>query len=93
MLRLLFGVYLSVRVHRGSGGQARNACAAARDGFGNHENDTLTHYGLIMIDNLIGEYDCVTKVRYYDFQDLSQESQKEGLLPLSQLRAFIDKRK
>jgi hypothetical protein len=53
------------------------------DGFDNYEDGILTHYGLIMIDNLIGEYDCVTEVRYYDFQDLSQESQKEGLLPLS----------
>lgn len=63
------------------------------DGFGDHEEDVLNHYGLIMIDNILGEYNFVTQVRYCDFQELPDESERSGLLPLSQLRAFIDSRK
>lgn len=62
-------------------------------GFGDQDGDELSYHGLIMIDNLIGEYDCVMHVRYYDFQELPDEADREGLLPLSQLAAFIDARK
>src|SRR5215831_5953364 len=37
-------------------------------GFSDQDKDDLSYHGLIMIDNLIGEYDCVTQVRHYDFQ-------------------------
>jgi hypothetical protein len=61
-------------------------------GFGDQDGDELSYHGLIMIDNLIGEYDCVMRVRYYDFQELPDEPDREALLPLSQLAGFIDAR-
>ena len=62
-------------------------------GFDDQEKDDLSYHGLIMIDNLIGEYDCVTQIRHYDFQELPDEQGRDGLLPLSQLPSFIAARK
>ncbi len=62
-------------------------------GFCDQDKDDLGYHGLIMIDSLIGEYDCVTQVRHYDFQELPDEQDREGLLPLSQLPSFIQARK
>ena len=62
-------------------------------GFDDQDKDDLGYHGLIMIDSLIGEYDCVMQVRHYDFQELPDEREREDLLPLSQLPAFIDARK
>jgi hypothetical protein len=61
--------------------------------FGEQDENELSYYGLIMIDNLIGEYDCVTQVRHYDFQELPDEQETEGLVPLSELPSFIEARK
>ena len=61
-------------------------------GFSEQEEDQLSYHGLILIDNLIGEYDCVTQVRHYDFQELPDEQEREGLRPLSQLPSFIEAR-
>jgi len=62
-------------------------------GFDNQDRDELSYYGLIMMDNLIGEYDCVTQIRHYDFQELPDEQDRDCLLPLSQLPSFIAARK
>src|SRR5689334_16024641 len=62
-------------------------------GFDDQDKDDLSYHGLIMIDNLIGEYNCVTQVRHFDFQELPDEQDKEDLLPLSQLASFIEARK
>lgn len=62
-------------------------------GFGDQDQDALGYHGLMMIDSLVGEYDCVTQIRHYDFQELPDEQDREGLLPLSQLPSFINERK
>ena len=57
----------------------------------NHDYDIIAHYGLITMDNVLGEYDCVMKVRHYDFRDLDDEKDRTGLRPVTELKAFIDK--
>ncbi len=57
--------------------------------FNHYDFNTLAHYGLIMMDNVLGEYDCVTKVRYYDFKDLSEVEDKKGLIPLKEIREYL----
>ena len=59
-------------------------------GFIEHDFNTLAHYGLIMMDNVLGEYDCVTKIRHYDFKDISELSDTDDLIPLTELRSYID---
>ena len=59
-------------------------------GFKEHDFNTLAHYGLIMMDNVLGEYDCVTKIRHYDFKDISDLSDNDDLIPLTELRSYID---
>lgn len=54
-----------------------------------HDQNTVTHYGLITMDNLLGEYDCVTKVRAYDFHDLDKQKNRNDLIPLMNLREFV----
>jgi hypothetical protein len=62
-------------------------------GFSDLDKDQLSYHGLILIDNLIGEYDCVTQVRHYDFQEVPAEQDRDDLLPLSELPSFINARK
>ena len=59
-------------------------------GIKGQDSNTVAHYGLITMDNVLGEYDCVTKVRYYDFHDLDDKVDKSSLLPLTQVRSFVD---
>jgi hypothetical protein len=50
--------------------------------------------GLLLLDNLLGEYDCVTKVRSYDFHNMpTNEEKMEDLIPLLELAEYIDNRK
>lgn len=57
------------------------------------ENYTQVAYnGLLLLDNILGEYDCVTKVRSYDFHDMpTKKKELEGLLPLIELPGYVDK--
>ncbi|QDA61904.1 hypothetical protein [Hymenobacter jejuensis] len=59
-------------------------------GLKNHNPDTVAFYGLIAMDNVLGEYDCVMKVRHYDFQDLVDEKDKSNLKPLKDLPDYVD---
>ncbi len=52
--------------------------------------EMIAYYGLILIDYLIGEYDSITKVRYYDFQDVEDLDESDQVLPLKVLPKFID---
>ncbi|MBP6825929.1 MAG: hypothetical protein KA165_05120 [Saprospiraceae bacterium] len=53
--------------------------------------DQVAYAGLLLIDNILGEYDCVTKVRQYDFQTMPEEQEElEGLLPLPELAKYVD---
>ncbi len=56
------------------------------------ENDNQIAYGgLLLLDNILGEYDCVTKVNSYDFHTMPENKEElEGLLPLLDLAAFVD---
>src|SRR6185369_6906719 len=47
-------------------------------GFADQDRNDLNYHGLIMIDNLIGEYDCVTQIRHYDFHELPDEQDRES---------------
>lgn len=56
------------------------------------ENYNQVAYGaLLLLDNILGEYDCATKVRGYDFHDMpATKEDLEDLLPLLDLAAFVD---
>jgi hypothetical protein len=47
--------------------------------------------GLLLIDNILGEYDGVTKVRSYDFQNMpTTQEELKGLKPLLNLAEYVD---
>jgi hypothetical protein len=51
----------------------------------------IAYGGLMLIDNILGEYDCVTKVRTYDFQNMPTEQKElKELKPLLELAEFVD---
>ncbi len=51
----------------------------------------IAYGGLMLIDNILGEYDCVTKVRKYDFQNMPTEVEENMKLnPLLELAEFVD---
>lgn len=47
-------------------------------------------FGIIVMDNVLGEYDSVMKVRRYDFRDLNEAENRNDLRPLSELPKFVD---
>lgn len=59
-------------------------------GFKNYDFETLAHYGLIMLDNVMGEYNSVMKVRHYDFVDLEEVADPSQLRPLPEINAFLE---
>ena len=58
-------------------------------GIANQDKEKVNYYGLIAMDNVLGEYDSVTKVKNYIFQDLETPKNKKELRPVSQLPDFI----
>lgn len=56
------------------------------------ENHNQVAYGcLMLVDNILGEYDCVTKVRGYDFHNMPPNADNlTDLLPLLELAQFVD---
>lgn len=48
------------------------------------------HFGIIVMDNLLGEYDSAMKVRRYDFRDVEEVQDRKRLKPLSELPNFVD---
>lgn len=56
------------------------------------DNSSDISYGcLMLLDNLIGEYDCVTKVKAYEFYNLNEATNfKDELDPLTEIRDFLD---
>ena len=54
------------------------------------DEDEILYIGLLVIDGVLGEYDCVTKVRYYDFHELNKVKEKSDLVPLANLPKFVD---
>ena len=54
------------------------------------DQEVLHHFGMIIIDNVLGEYDSVMKVRRVNFRDLTEARDKESLRALSELPRFVD---
>lgn len=51
----------------------------------------VAYGGFLLLDNILGEYDCATKVRSYDFHDMpATDEDLEGLLPLLELAVYVD---
>lgn len=55
-----------------------------------HDYNEAAYYGLITLDNVLGEYDCVMKVRHYDFRDTGELPKKHDLKHLTELPKFVD---
>jgi hypothetical protein len=52
----------------------------------------IAYGGLLLLDNILGEYDCVTKVRSYDFHNMpTKKEELAELFPLLDLAAYVDK--
>ncbi|GGK88240.1 hypothetical protein ACD591_19145 [Rufibacter glacialis] len=56
------------------------------------ENENIISYGsLMLLDNIIGEYDCVTKVAGNEFYDLKESEEFiEDLRPLTEMGDFLE---
>lgn len=56
------------------------------------DNKSDIGYGcLMLLDNLIGEYDCVKKVNGYEFYNLNESEEfKDDLRPMTKIREFLD---
>jgi len=51
----------------------------------------VAYGGLLLLDNILGEYDCVTKVRSYDFQNMPTKLEElKDLKPLLDLAEYVD---
>ena len=51
----------------------------------------VAYGGLLLLDNILGEYDCVTKVRSFDFQNMpTKQDELKDLKPLLELTDFVD---
>lgn len=58
----------------------------------NEENyDKIAYAGLMLLDNILGEYDCVMKVDSYDFKELPEKTRTGPTpKPLLELPVFVD---
>ncbi len=61
------------------------------DSIKDKNRDDVVKYGLITLDNVLGEYAATIKVRSYDFQDKQDIRQRERVYKLDELPAFVDK--
>jgi len=51
----------------------------------------VAYGGLLLLDNILGEYDCVTKVRSYDFHEMPKNKKElDDLLPLLDIASYVD---
>lgn len=61
------------------------------DNITEENHNQVAYGGLILIDNILGEYDCVTKVRSYDFHNMPQNADNlNDLFPLLELAEYVD---
>jgi hypothetical protein len=61
------------------------------DSIKDKNRDDVIKYGLITLDNVLGEYAATIKVRSYDFQDSQDISSGERVYKLKELPAFVDR--
>lgn len=51
----------------------------------------VAYGGLLLLDNILGEYDCVMKVRSYDFHEMpTKKKELDDLLPLLDIASYVD---
>jgi hypothetical protein len=63
--------------------------------YGNNITDQnfnqVAYGGLMLVDNILGEYDCVKKIRSYDFQNMPKKrAGLKDLRPLVDLAKYVD---
>lgn len=62
------------------------------DGVTEENYNQVAYTGLLLLDAVLGEYDCVTKVNNYDFHTMPVKKEDlEGVLPLLELPAYVDR--
>ncbi len=62
------------------------------DGVTEENYNQVAYTGLLLLDAVLGEYDCVTKVNNYDFHNMPVKKEDlEGALPLLELPAYVDR--
>ena len=62
------------------------------EGVTEESYNQIAYGGLLLLDNILGEYDCVTKVRSYDFHNMPiKKGDLDDLHPLLDLAAYVDK--
>ncbi len=59
-------------------------------GLGKYDYKKLTHYGLLMLDKVMGEYNSAKLVRYYDFKDIADVKKSEDLIPLNEINDYVE---
>jgi hypothetical protein len=60
-------------------------------GVSEENYNQVAYGGLLLLDNILGEYDCVTKVRSYDFHEMpTTKKELDDLLPLLDIASYID---
>ena len=51
----------------------------------------MAYASLLLVDNILGEYDCVKKVRKYDIHNMpTSKEQLKGVMPLLDLPDYVD---
>jgi hypothetical protein len=60
------------------------------DSVKDKNRDDVVKYGLVTLDNVLGEYAATIKVRSYDFQDKQDIRRGERVYKLDELPAFVD---
>ena len=51
----------------------------------------VAYASFVLLDNILGEYDCITKVASFDFHPMpTQKEELDDLRPLLELAAFVD---
>jgi hypothetical protein len=60
-------------------------------GIRDHDQLIVAYYCLLVMDVILGEFDCVTKVGHYDFFDLDTIEDRSNLIPLCAAADFVDK--
>ncbi len=61
------------------------------EGLNEANRDSMAYGCLLLLDNILGEYDCVMKVDAYDFHPMPGNQQElEGTYPLTELADYVD---
>lgn len=60
------------------------------DNLDEKDEDRAFRFGMVVMDNFLGEYDAATKVRRYGFRDLNNLKDRSELRKLNELPKFID---